>query len=411
MTFRERQPMARSVRPRNHRLDTRSARHKLAARPDPYYAALQRGLSIGYYRPASGADGTWWGRARANGRYVVAALATADDHVDADGDTILDWSQAQDRVREWAKRQTGTGPLTVEAACRAYIDDLLARKGARAAKETEGRLSMHLFPVLGQRRLAELTADQLSDWRNRMVDVEGDDEDIRRSRDSANRVLNMARAAFNMAFFSGRVTDDRAWRLVRPFRDVGAARKVLLGETALQLLVDACGPGLRELVLVGAWTGARLGELTSRRVRDFDAAAATLAVRGKTGGRELSLPPQAVALLRQLASGKRPDDHLFTTATGGRWTENLHRRPFKAAVARAGIDPDTVFYSLRHTWISRALIAGAPTRLVAELAGTSVTMIERNYAKFVPSDRQRYATLAAPELRVDDSPKVVSLRR
>jgi hypothetical protein len=37
-------------------------------------------------------------------------------------------------------------------------------------------------------------------------------------------------------------------------------------------------------------------------------------------------------------------------------------------------------------------------------------MIERFYSKFVPSDQQRYADLAAPALRIDPEQKVVSLR-
>jgi integrase len=99
----------------------------------------------------------------------------------------------------------------------------------------------------------------------------GEDEDaIRRSRDTANRMLAMAKAAFNLAFNTGRVTDDRAWRRVQAFKGVGEARKVILSDAELQRLVDACEPGLRELVLVGAWTGSRLGEITAARVRDLD---------------------------------------------------------------------------------------------------------------------------------------------
>jgi integrase len=243
-----------------------------------------------------------------------------------------------------------------------------------------------------------------------MVTNGDDEEESRRSRDSANRVLNMAKAAFNHAFHTGKVADDRAWRRVRAFRGVGEARKVIMSEAELQRLVDACGPGLRELVLVGAMTGCRLGELTSRCVRDFDPAEGALMVRGKTGRRVVHLAPQASQLLRQLASGKRPQDHLLTTAAGGRWTESLHTRPFIAAVAQAGLDPQTTFYSLRHSYISRALVAGVPTKAVADHCGTSITMLERFYAKFVQSDQRRYAAMAAPGLRVDAGDKVVAIR-
>jgi integrase len=253
---------------------------------------------------------------------------------------------------------------------------------------------------LGTRQLADLTAADVTAWRNGMVQGKTDEDAIRRSRDSANRMLAMAKAAFNLAFNTGRVVDDRAWRRVQAFKGVGQARQVILSDAELQRLVDACEPGLRELVLTGAWAGTRLGEITAARVRDLDVGKAMLRISGKTGGREIHLPPAPLALLRKLASGKRPDGYLLTTSEGGPWTKSLHTRRFAAAVARAGLDPDTTFYALRHSYISRALVAGVPTKAVAIHCGTSVMMIERYYAKFIPSDQARYAAAAAPELRI-----------
>jgi integrase len=213
-------------------------------------------------------------------------------------------------------------------------------------------------------------------------------------------MLATVKAAFNLAFNTGRVVDDRAWRRVQAFKGAGESRKIILSDAELQRLVDACEPALRELVLIGAWVGARLGEITAARVRDLDVGKAMLRISGKTGGREIHLPPAPLALLRKLASGKRPDGYLLTTSEGGPWTKSLHTRRFAAAVARAGLDPDTTFYALRHSYISRALVAGVPTKAVAIHCGTSVMMIERYYAKFIPSDQARYAAAAAPELRI-----------
>jgi integrase len=146
-------------------------------------------------------------------------------------------------------------------------------------------------------------------------------------------------------------------------------------------------------------------------VRNFDADAAILSVSGKTGRREIRLPPAAVTLLRQLAAGKRPQDHLLTTASGTPWTKDQHYRPFAIAVARAGLDPATVFYSLRHSWISRALVTGMPVKAVGDHCGTSIAMLQRYYAKFIPSDQQRYVDMAAPALEITSAgAKVVPLR-
>jgi integrase len=112
-----------------------------------------------------------------------------------------------------------------------------------------------------------------------------------------------------------------------------------------------------------------------------------------------------------MARGKKLDDRLFTTAEGAKWTESLHKRPFSNAVALAGIDPDATFYALRHAYISNALKAGVPAKAVADHCGTSLRMIETNYAKFMPEDRARYAALAAPSFTLADPPaKVVAIR-
>jgi integrase len=392
-------------------IENRTRRAKLST-GKRHWHVLEPGLAVGYRRPERGGAGSWYVRALIGGEHKVAALGTADDAKDVG----MNWSQAQAKAREWQTgQQTGqqpTGaPLTVEAAIENYVADLRARKGERPARQVTGRLRKHLPPTLGARLLAELTAADLITWRNGLVGLDGDEDEIRRSRDSANRVLTMVRAAFNHAFNTGRVSDDRVWRKVKAFRDVGQARKVILSEGEIQRLVDACPTGLRELVAAGALTGARLGELTAARVRDFDAGEQILTVRGKTGERPIYLAPAAVTLLRQVASGKLPDDHLLTTEAGTRWTPSLHTRIFAAAVKIAGLDPDTVFYALRHSYISRALKAGVPTKAVADHCGTSIVMLQQFYAKFIESDQRRYAAMAAPAVKISNvGGKVVQLK-
>jgi integrase len=353
-------------------------------------------------------------------KYRSTALGAADDHSDADGASVLDWPQAQAAARDWAAKQTGAGPYTVKKACEGYIADLRARRGDRAANEADGRLKKHLLPELGERQLADLTTADMVAWRNGLVDPEEDEDEeaTRRSRDTANRVRGIAWAAFNLAFNSDKVTDDRAWRRVGPFEDVGEARKVFLSEAERQRLIDACEPGLREFALLVGLTGARPGrEVTDARVREFDPERATLTVksnkgrRGRVRYRDIYLPPAAVALLRRLANGKRPDEHLLLTAEGTPWTKSLHARRVAAAVKQARLDPATCLYSLRHSYIAEALAKGTPVDSVAAQCGTSITMIQKYYRKFIPGDLARHAKKAAPKLRLEsEQAKVVALR-
>ena len=49
-----------------------------------------------------------------------------------------------------------------------------------------------------------------------------------------------AKAALNHAFNGGMVSSDLAWRRVKPFNAVGQARKVILSESEIQRLINAC---------------------------------------------------------------------------------------------------------------------------------------------------------------------------
>ncbi|MET3334609.1 hypothetical protein ABIF61_003133 [Bradyrhizobium japonicum] len=63
--------------------------------------------------------------------------------------------------------------------------------------------------------------------------------------------------------------------------------------------------------------------------------------------------------------------------------QNCHRQVDKV-VTMIDLDPaDVTMYALRHSSIVRMLLQNVPIRLVASLHDTSVTMIERNYSKFI----------------------------
>jgi integrase len=392
--------MARLVRSPT---SNRTQRLKLEPRKEPYWTVLEKGLSLGYHRPQRGA-GAWWARALVGGKYRSESIGLADDHEPADGERHLDFGQAQRAAREWADRQTAAGPITVSMACERYLLALRAAKGERSAYHANSTIRRHILPKLGAVRVGDLTAETIRTWRDGLVRHAGqdhDEQDERRSRDTANRIMTVLKAALNRAFEDGLAKDDRAWRSVKSFRAVAQARQVVLSTEEIQRLVNACPDGLRELVAAGAYTGARLGELTSAKVRDFDAKRRTLAVRGKTGPRFVHLDAGAMALFTRLAKGRGPADPLIRTAEGGPWTPSLHLRPVAAAVAAARLDPATTYYALRHSYITGALDAGVPIKAVAEHCGTSVVMISQTYAKVLAGHHARYAAMAAPALDLD----------
>jgi len=72
----------------------------------------------------------------------------------------------------------------------------------------------------------------------------------------------------------------------------------------------------------------------------------------------------------------------------------------KKALEAAGPPSSASLYTLRHTYISRAIKRGMPLTLIAENVGTSVRMIEQNYGKFIAQTRRDLIEKTAPVLRV-----------
>ena len=97
--------------------------------------------------------------------------------------------------------------------------------------------------------------------------------------------------------------------------------------------------------------------------------------------------------------------------SGGAWGQHDVQNPFARAVKTAGLPPETTFYALRHTYISRALRGGVPVAALAKMCGTSGQLIERTYGKFIPLDVREWAAAGAALVDFERVANVVSLPR
>lgn len=391
------------------KLDTRTARMRLKPRKEPYYHQIAPGLTLGYARRES-SPGPWSRRELVAGDYRYNTIGVADDVAQADGRDVLTFEQALKKAGG-AVALTGA-KITVRIAVENYLKDLEARKGTAASTEVKQRAEKHIYEKLGAHRVDRLTKGQIEDWLAGLVrgDNPDDPDARRRSQDSANRILSILKAALNHAFAddANNVPSDRAWRRVKAFRSVGAARQDHFDATQIRTLIakaatfDKCFANLLEAAYL---TGARLGELTALDVRDFDADRAVILIRAstagarKTGSRPVTLTDEAVRFFRRLTKNKLPTGVLLPRTDGDRWGKSEHHRPFKRAAALAELPSSASFYSLRHSYISRAIEAGMPLSLLAENCGTSLTMIQQNYAKVLAATRRETIQATAPKLR------------
>ena len=418
--------MARRLR--DSTLDSREARRKLAPRGEPYYRSVEQGVHLGYRRRANAA-GTWLVRQFSGNAYRADRLGVADDLSDADGAAVLSYWQAVEAVR---KRMAEQGRAATESVRRYTVADamdayvaLLESEGrsAQTVSDTRYRDSALIRPAFGKLTVAELTTDRLRHWRDGLVkaaprlrqkhhrDIDGDDAK-RARRASANRIWTVLRAALNHAFNDGKVASDSAWRKVKPFKKVDAARIRYLTVAEAKRLINACEPNFRLLVRAALCTGCRYGELTSLVVSDFNPDSGNLAIRQSKSGkpRHVVLTDEGQALFAELTAGRSGDEIMLRKANGSAWGPRHQLRPMAEAVKRARIKPEISFHGLRHTWASLAVMNEVPTMVVAKNLGHSDTrMVEKHYGHLAPSYVADEIRKGAPQFGFKPDRKVATL--
>lgn len=356
-------------------IDSPNKRSKLQPRREPYWERLSKGSAVGFRKLESG-EGTWIARWRDDeGKQKYRALGN-----------FAEFDDAAKAARAWVTScEQGATPkvTTVKEACEAYVTALEGEGRKDTANDAKGRFSRLIYEAsIGKLALDKLKTSHIQKWMNDQIedDEEADDEDIRRSKDSANRNLATFKAALNMALHNRLVASDAGWKTVKAFPKVGARRKdAFLSMEQRKALLDACPDDLKLLVKAMLLTGARPGELANLNACDFDKRLGCLTLTGKTGARTVAISTAAIAFFSELCTDRIGAAPMLANSYGQRWNKDSWKKVFKEAAEAAKLPETVVMYSLRHTAISEMVLAGMDSFIVAKLAGTSVAMIEKNY--------------------------------
>jgi integrase len=147
--------------------------------------------------------------------------------------------------------------------------------------------------------------------------------------------------------------------------------------------------GFKDMLTVYHHTGARTSELADARVEHFVRSAKQIVLgkhkRAKTmrdpKARRIMLDGESFEIVDALCKGKAADEPIFTDQKGRAWTRIRLGTRFQQVRYHAKVRDAITIYSFRHLWISDALVDN-PIATVANMAGTSVEMIERVYGHF-----------------------------
>lgn len=355
-------------------LKTKTAREALKPRREPYFYCLRPGLYVGYRKLKEG-EGTWIARRLKDGTkgYVFRTLGVLPGYL-----------EAVQEVEAWAdgvERGVSAKGTTVAAACEAYVSHQRTHKSKASAADAEGRFKRLVYEKpIGSILLNKLRPPHLREWMNDQLDDDGDEEDLRKSKDSANRNLNTIKAALNHALKDQMVATDAGWKTVTIFPKAGRRRTGDLSPNDRAALLSHCKPDLAALVRALLLTAVRPGEIAACDVGNFDPAVGTLFLRtSKTESRLVTLSTAAVAFFTEQARAKLPSAPLLSDAYGNRWNKDMWKKQFRAAVKAAGLPDNVVMYTLRHVGISELVAGGVDVFTVAKLAGTSTAMIDKHY--------------------------------
>lgn len=296
-------------------------------------------------------------------------------------------------------RRPEDGTYTVQSAVESWLTYGLNGR-SRATIENRASLARrHIIPSLGQRRLSELTADDVSKW------LAGKATSL--SSDTLRRLMGILRQSIRRALAQEIVHRNVAMLVDVPRGIAGRPSKSLDLPQAQALLKAAdAHPAMGAYIVLSLVTGARTEELRAltwdHLSLDSDPPFVELWRSVREGSdtktsmsrRTLELPRRAVVALRahepvqqyaRLIAGDRwvETGLVFASSVGTQLDAANVRRAFRKVVHDAGLDASAwTPRELRHSFVSLLSSSGVPIEDIARLVGHANTRTtEKVYRK------------------------------
>jgi len=333
------------------------------------------------------------------------------------------------RIHIEGQMQAGTyrpdaDKVTVKEACESFLEHCAGRneRDERMTRKMltvyKGHVNNHIFHAdhgLGSRKLSQLTARSVGDFRDRL-------RSIGVTVPTARKILAALHRALEYAISQDWVATNAAngIRVIGP-RDEGSKKITPPPKKDVRVMLDTADEDFRLMLLFAASTGARAGEQWAIRWRDADLDNGKLnisrrvdaygeegAPKSAAGVRTVPLSNQLVAMLKawKLKSKfKRPDDLIFPNGEGNHiGHDNLVKRHFlplfdKLEAAHKD-DPTNLpppprrfnWHALRHFAVSCWIEAGMTPKTVQTFAGhASLQVTMDRYGHLFPSEDHKKA--------------------
>jgi integrase len=273
-------------------------------------------------------------------------------------------------------------------------------------------LRRHLTPTFGTKAMADIKEPHVRRWRKALLEAGV-------SAITVAKAYRLIKAIFATAVDDG-VIRRNPCRIKGAGQEKSAERPVLTVPQVFAL-AEAIGPRYQALVLMGALTSLRWGELCALRQADVDLEGRTVRVertltelqgggltfgppKSEAGKRTVSFPDLVSPVLRWHLSCFTPggeDDLIFTSPNGTPLRRgNFRQRVWLPALKAADL-PSIHFHDLRHTGNHLTASAGASLRELMARMGHSSTRAALIY-QHSTDERQREIADALGQLARDE---------
>ncbi len=263
------------------------------------------------------------------------------------------------------------------------------------AKELQGnksRLLERLVEETKLRKYSSRTAKAYAQTISRFIDSGKTAHEFLLHNTDKSR-STMRTVYFALSFFYEKVLNFRFREQLPLAKNAGKIPKVLNKEEVEQLLEATLNIKHKLLMAVMYYGGLRLDEVISLKWTDFDYIRDTIHLKTAKGSKErvIFLHPKIKNLLEIF--GKKSEGLIFPSARDGKLSSRTVELIVRHAAAKAGISKRVTPHTLRHSFATHLLEAGADIRSIQQLLGHKDLKTTQIYTHVANKDINKLAGL------------------
>ncbi len=290
------------------------------------------------------------------------------------------------------------GKFNLEMATKPVMFNRLVENYLKYAKDNHRSykrdisISKVLLKFFSKMPLATITSWHVEKFKSRRKE-EG------KSLSTVNRELTVLKRVFNLGI-EWKLTTHNPVKGVRFFK-IPLGKLRVLSEEEFHKLFNSASPHLKPILIIAISTGMRRGEVLNLKWEDIDFKTGVIFVRDSKSY-ESRVIPMSESLKGALMELRKHSDNEYLFCNGDGTPIESVNRSFHTARRRSGIAYCT-FHCLRHTFATRAVMAGVDIVTVQELLGHKTIAMTKRYSHPTPEHKKKAVELVSIDTSLDTS--------